>query len=105
MESLVETPQPEFRRYYPQCGPGRHGADVCDAALGDGESPLTYHSKTYHSKPLGRWDVKRRDCTILDSVSPGQEFVLDASQYPKAFDWVRSLMTHAIQKTCPTSAL
>jgi hypothetical protein len=54
----------------------------------DKRTPLSYHSK------LQRWK-QCEGCTTLDSVARGQEFVLDADQYPEAIGWIRSLMAHA----------
>lgn len=50
----------------------------------DGKPPLSYH------RNLARWSIKE-DHAILRSVVRGQEFVLDTSHYPEAFQWVASL--------------
>jgi len=39
---------------------------------------------------LKRW-TKGTDGVLLDSVSRGQEFVLDCDDYPEAQSWLRSL--------------
>jgi len=54
----------------------------------DKRAPLSYHSNPQ------RWKM-HEDCTILDSVARGQEFVLDTDHYPEATSWMRDLMTHA----------
>ena len=47
----------------------------------NGKSPLTYHAK------LNRWRQDDR-YAYLQSVSRGQEFVLDLNQYPDVTDWL-----------------
>jgi hypothetical protein len=44
---------------------------------------------TYHGNP-GRWN-RQNDHVLLQTVSRGQEFVLDSADYPEAITWVRSL--------------
>jgi hypothetical protein len=54
----------------------------------NGRPALSYHSK------LARWT----DCDNsmrLQSVGRGQEFVLDADEYPEARDWVRAIFRAA----------
>ena len=48
-------------------------------------SILSYHHD------LSRWAIKKNR-TILKSAARGQEFVLDAEDYPEAIPWVESLM-------------
>ncbi len=53
-----------------------------------GRAPLSYHSKP------ARWT----DCATsvrVQSAYPGQEFVLDADQYPEAHAWLRSIFRAA----------
>jgi hypothetical protein len=51
----------------------------------DGKYPLTYHSD------LARW--QRTDSgTRLNAVARGQEFILDAEEYPEAIRWVKTLL-------------
>jgi hypothetical protein len=47
-------------------------------------SSLSYHGD------LGKWD-RREDHAVLQTVSPGQEFVLHSADYPEAIDWVCNL--------------
>ena len=47
--------------------------------------PLTYHNK------MERWQ-RRGATTLLRTAPRGQEFVLDAEQYPEAVGWVLSLL-------------
>lgn len=49
-----------------------------------GREPLSYHAKA------SRWRLEGDAC-FLSSVYRGQEFVLDASVYPEALGWLRSL--------------
>jgi hypothetical protein len=51
----------------------------------DGKFPLTYHSD------LDRWQ-RTETCTRLSAAARGQEFILDAGEYPEAIGWVRSLI-------------
>ncbi len=51
----------------------------------DGCKPLTYHSR------MERWS-RCPEGALLDSVARGQEFVLDADEYPGAADWALSLI-------------
>ena len=58
----------------------------------DGKRPLTYHSH------LARW--RRTDTvTRLNVVAKGQEFILDAQDYPEAIPWVKTLLA----KLAPSS--
>jgi hypothetical protein len=50
--------------------------------------PLTYHEKKR------RWQKDGRG-TILKTVGIGQEFVLDADYYPKAYQWLTELFRAA----------
>ena len=52
---------------------------------GAGKPPLSYHRKPE------AWRRSRNYCT-LQSVSRGQEFVLDTAQYPKVTDWLSALL-------------
>ena len=52
---------------------------------GAGKPPLSYHRKPE------TWRRSRNYCT-LQSVSRGQEFVLDTAQYPKVTDWLSALL-------------
>jgi len=54
----------------------------------DGTFPLTYHSS------MARWH-KSKHGTQLNTVGRGQEFVLDADEYPEAIDWLKGLLTVA----------
>ncbi|OMH32861.1 hypothetical protein BGP75_14330 [Motiliproteus sp. MSK22-1] len=45
---------------------------------------------TYHRK-LDRWS-KRNGKTRLQSTARGQEFILDADQYPEALNWVKEIV-------------
>jgi hypothetical protein len=51
-------------------------------------SALTYHGGT------ARWQ-KSKGGVMLDSVSRGQEFVLNCDHYPEAVGWVRELLVFA----------
>ena len=51
----------------------------------DDRYPLTYHQK------MNRWKVSD-DCVLLQTKSPGQEFVLNTEFYPKAEKWAESLI-------------
>ena len=51
-----------------------------------GRVPLSHHSK------LDRWRRIGRDRCSLQSVSRGQEFVLDMTQYPGVAEWVACLL-------------
>lgn len=51
--------------------------------------PLTYHEN------LERWTLNDRSST-LKSVSRGQEFVLDANDYPESIDWFLSLLEKSV---------
>jgi hypothetical protein len=48
------------------------------------------HSLTYHSD-LARWQ-RTKSNTRLRSAGRGQEFILDAEEYPEATDWLKSLL-------------
>ena len=50
-----------------------------------GKKPLSYHNK------LSRW-TQNEDCVILKSVGRGQEFVLDAEDYPQSVSWIESMI-------------
>jgi hypothetical protein len=50
-----------------------------------GKTPLSYHSN------MGRWHTKG-DNSELKAASRGQEFVLNASEYPEAHEWLQELM-------------
>ncbi len=50
-----------------------------------GRAPLSFHAK------LERWHDTGSECR-LQSVARGQEFVLDAEQYPEAKTWFRRLI-------------
>jgi hypothetical protein len=50
-----------------------------------GKTPLSYHSK------LSRWTLDENHA-YLQSVGRGQEFVLDAEQYPQAEAWAKQLI-------------
>ena len=72
----------------------RNGSGVTDWRLPrcfypeNGKSPLTYHTKR------SRWRQDDR-YAYLQSVSRGQEFVLDLNQYPGVTDWlVQSIFYH-----------
>lgn len=52
---------------------------------GEGRAPLSYHADS------GRWE-RRGDEVALQAVARGQEFVLDADQYPEAIPWARELI-------------
>ena len=54
-----------------------------------GREPLSFHGKQE------RWEDTGRDCR-LQSVARGQEFVLDAEQYPEAKKWARELISQAV---------
>ncbi|MGA7873385.1 MAG: hypothetical protein WCA22_21055 [Candidatus Binatus sp.] len=53
-----------------------------------GRSPLSYHGNP------GRW-TNCKTSMRLQSVGRGQEFVLDADQYPEARGWLRSIFRAA----------
>lgn len=50
-----------------------------------GKSALSYH------RNVKRWTLSE-NCADLQSVGRGQEFVLDADDYPEAGDWVKRLI-------------
>lgn len=52
----------------------------------NGTTPLTYHAQPWRWKKEGAH-------ARLQSVSRGQEFILDGSDYPEALDWLRSLFS------------
>jgi hypothetical protein len=52
-------------------------------------SVLTYHSG------LARWQ-KFKGGVMLDSVSRGQEFVLDCEDYPEAINWLHELLLRTV---------
>jgi len=54
----------------------------------DGKCPLTYHSD------MTRWHKSKRG-TQLNTVGRGQEFVLNADEYPEASEWLKVLLTIA----------
>jgi len=49
----------------------------------------------YHGKPE-RWSWQG-DNTLLKTVARGQEFVLDADQYPEVGAWVRGLIGNSVR--------
>lgn len=49
------------------------------------KKPLTYHTN------LNRWQ-REGERTLLQSVYRGQEFVLDAQDYPEALGWVEAIL-------------
>ena len=48
--------------------------------------PITYHTNPKRFTPAGNY-------TLVESVSRGQEFVLDSCDYPEAVQWARHLIT------------
>ena len=52
----------------------------------EGAKPLTYHGE------INRWSRGGQYC-YLDSVSRGQEFVLDCAEYPESIGWVHDLIS------------
>lgn len=48
---------------------------------------------TYHPYDHRRWTVLE-DAVLLQTRSPGQEFVLDTEFYPEAIAWARTLIEH-----------
>jgi hypothetical protein len=52
---------------------------------GTDRTPLSYHADP------GRWQ-RRGDAAALRAVARGQEFVLDAGQYPEAVHWAARLI-------------
>jgi hypothetical protein len=60
-------------------------------SLPAGFFPGTRHPLTYHERP-DRWRVQR-DRVLLTTVARGQEFVLDASQYPDVLGWVSEIFS------------
>lgn len=55
----------------------------------NGRASLTYHGN------MDRWTITQ-DHAILESVSRGQEFVLDAEHYPEAIEWAYDLISGAV---------
>jgi hypothetical protein len=53
--------------------------------MGWTSAKLSYNWNPKRWRRAGEW-------VYLGSVGRGQEFVLDASDYPKAADWVKCLM-------------
>lgn len=51
----------------------------------DGKCPLTYHSDS------ARW-TRTDNGTRLNAVARGQEFILDAGDFPEAIAWVKMLL-------------
>lgn len=51
----------------------------------ESRTPLTYHGDTE------RWELLE-DSTLLRTAGRGQEFVLDASVYPEAVGWAKSII-------------
>jgi len=54
----------------------------------DGRTPLTYHRR------MSRWTASGEE-VLLRSAPRGQEFVLDAGQYPEAIEWACDLISRA----------
>jgi hypothetical protein len=55
----------------------------------DGKCPLTFHSD------LTRWErADNGTGTRLNVVAKGQEFILDAEEYPEAIAWVKTLLAN-----------
>jgi hypothetical protein len=54
----------------------------------DGKCPLTYHSD------LARWQ-RTENCTRLNAVARGQEFILDTKDFPEAVRWIKGLLEGA----------
>jgi hypothetical protein len=50
-----------------------------------GISPLKYHGD------LTRWQ-KTKGSTLLNTVTRGQEFILDCEEYPEAVEWFKMLL-------------
>jgi hypothetical protein len=70
-------------------GARRAGAwSLPGAFLPDGRPPLTYHASPRRWRRAG-------DHALLDVVSRGQEFVLDAAEYPGAAAWAAALLRRA----------
>jgi hypothetical protein len=57
-----------------------------------GRNPLTYH------KDIRRWTDLNDDHVALQNVARGQEFLLDADQYPEAKSWAVSLVENNCEK-------
>src|ERR1022692_160762 len=55
----------------------------------DGHYPLTYHSREEC------WGI-RNHCVLLQTKSPGQEFVLHTKNYPEAVQWAKGLITRGV---------
>jgi len=51
-----------------------------------GRAPLSYHADP------GRWGIPHNGYVTLQTATRGQEFVLDAAQYPEALAWARELI-------------
>jgi len=49
------------------------------------KKPLSYHES------MARWQMKDH-CAILQSAGRGQEFVLDAHEYPEAVEWAERMI-------------
>jgi hypothetical protein len=82
---LFDAFTPQLRLTEPQCSrPGRW-------LLPEWFHPNRRASVlTYHGGPA-RWQ-KSKAGVMLDSVSRGQEFVLDCDDYPEAINWLRELL-------------
>lgn len=52
----------------------------------EGKTPLSYHNNPE------RWRRDEQYC-YLNAVARGQEFVLDAADYPEAIEWIESLLS------------
>ncbi len=55
----------------------------------DGRPALSYHGKQ------SRW-VEDSNSVLLQTVSKGQEFVLDCDYYPEATEWLATLLTESL---------
>lgn len=54
----------------------------------EGQFPLTYHSNP------ARWKT-RKDCTIVNTVGRGQEFILDTAGFPEAIEWLKTILSES----------
>ncbi|MCU1303599.1 MAG: hypothetical protein JWQ87_3883 [Candidatus Sulfotelmatobacter sp.] len=57
-----------------------------------GQYPLTYHRRD------ACWQI-RDDQVVLQTKSPGQEFVLNTDTYPEALEWAKNLIKRGIDHT------
>jgi len=87
VDELILTARAETRRHWRL--PGWFHPE-------DRPSALSYHGRAW------RWERRGRH-VLLTTVGRGQEFVLDAADYPEADDWARNLIAVGASQGRPGS--